>query len=92
MKRSIVALAFLALLLGSIAVAEGDGELFRVRANAQYAPRYRVWDTKLGTLMLDTSTGHSWRLEFQEKSGYVWSQIPRAIMKDPGFPVDNPMK
>jgi len=54
--------------------------------------RFRIWDTRHGTLMIDTATGHSWRLEFQEKSGYVWSQIPRAIMKDPGFPVENPRR
>jgi len=88
MKRSLAALAIALVVLGSFATAEGDAVLIRAPQGA----RYRVWDTKLGTLMLDTATGHSWRLEFQEKSGYVWSQIPRAMMKDPGFPVDNPMK
>ena len=88
MKRSLSALAIALVVLGSFATAEGDAVLIRAPQGA----RYRVWDTKLGTLMLDTATGHSWRLEYQEKSGYVWSQIPRAIMKDPGFPVENPMK
>ncbi|MHC4408911.1 MAG: hypothetical protein ACYS0E_09235 [Planctomycetota bacterium] len=88
MKRSLAALAIALVVLGSFATAEGDAVLIRAPQGA----RYRVWDTKMGTLMLDTATGHSWRLEFQEKSGYVWSQIPRAMMKDPGFPVDNPMK
>jgi hypothetical protein len=88
MKRSLAALAIALVVLGSFATAEGDAVLIRAPQGA----RYRIWDTKMGTLMLDGSTGHSWRLEYQEKSGYVWSQIPRAMMKDPGFPVDNPRK
>ena len=88
MKRSLAALAVALVVLGSYSTAEGDSFLIK----APEGGRFRVWDTKMGTLMLDSATGHSWRLEYQEKSGYVWSQIPRAIMKDPGFPVENPMK
>ena len=88
MKRSLAALAIALVVLGSFATAEGDAVLIRAPQGA----RYRIWDTKMGTIMLDSSTGHSWRLEYQEKSGYVWSQIPRAIMKDPGFPIENPRK
>ena len=86
MKRSLAALVVSLVALGSFATAEGDAVLLRAPQDA----RYRIWDTRLGTIMLDTATGHSWRLEYQEKSGYVWSQIPRAIMKDPGFPIENP--
>jgi len=88
MKRSVSALLILLVAFGSHVAAEGDTVLVPRPSDA----RYRIRDTRHGTLLLDSATGHSWRLEFQEKSGYVWSQIPRAMMKDPGFPVDNPLR
>ena len=93
MRTTMLTLGIVALILGGLAVADGkDGpnELHEVTKGHRHA-RFAIWNTKQGTLMLDTSTGHSWRLEFQDKSGYVWSQIPRGIMRDPEFQITNPV-
>ena len=92
MRNSILALGVVALCLGGFAIADGDGrnEVYELTKEKHHA-RFAIWNTKLGTIMLDTATGHSWRMEFQDKSGYVWSQIPRGIMRDPVFTIPNPV-
>ncbi|MEM8883386.1 MAG: hypothetical protein AAGD14_04925 [Planctomycetota bacterium] len=95
MKRSFRNLGLTVLVLASIGWAQGTAKESPVdrmkKEAAQRAVRYQLWETQFGTLLLDSSTGHSWRLEFSEKTGYVWSQIPRGMMKDDGFPIENPM-
>ena len=93
MRTTLLTLGVVALLLGGLATADGnerESELYEVTKGHRHA-RFSIWNSKNGTLMLDTATGHSWRLEFQDKSGYVWSQIPRGIMRDPEFEIRNPV-
>ena len=93
MRKTMLAIGILALCMGGFAVADGsDGPnpVYEVTKGHKHA-RFSIMNTKHGTLMLDTSTGHSWRLEFQDKSGYVWSQIPRGIMRDAEFTIPNPV-
>ena len=96
MRTSILALGIVALCLGGFAIADGDdrsdgrNEVYELTKGKRHA-RFAIWNTKLGTIMLDTATGNSWRMEFQDKSGYVWSQIPRGIMRDPVFTIPNPV-
>jgi len=93
MRTMLLTLGFVALCLGSFALADGkDGrnEVYELTKSHRHA-RYSIWNVKEGTLMIDTATGHSWRLEFQDKAGYTWSQIPRGIMRDPEFEISNPV-
>ena len=93
MRTTLMALGLVALCLGGFAIADGDdgrNEVYELTKSKKHA-RYSIWNTKHGTLLLDTQTGHTWRMEFQDKSGYSWSQIPRGIMRDPEYTVPNPV-
>jgi hypothetical protein len=93
MRTTLLSLGIVALCLGAAALADGnDGhsgvyELTKSRGNA----RFSIFNVKEGTMLLDTATGHTWRLEFQAKAGYTWSQVPRGIMKDPEYSMPNPV-
>ena len=91
MRKSMLAIAILTLCLGGYAVADGNGrdEVYELVKGHRHG-RFSIFNTKHGTLMLDTNTGHTWRLEFQDRKGYSWSQIPRGIMKDPEFAMPDP--
>ena len=88
MRTTLLALGFVALCLGGFAIADGNEvyELTKSKRNV----RYSIHNTRHGTLLLDSTTGHTWRMEFQDKSGYNWSQIPRGIMRDPEYTIPNP--
>ena len=93
MRNLILTLGLVALGLGGLALADGnDGrsEIYELTKSHRHA-RFSIFNVKEGTLMIDTATGHTWRLEFQDKAGYTWSQIPRGIMRDPEFSLPNPV-
>jgi len=93
MRNALLTLGIVALCVGGFALADdndGRNEIYELTKSHRHA-RFSVFNVKEGTLMIDTSTGHSWRLEFQDKAGYTWSQIPRGIMRDPEFELTNPV-
>jgi len=93
MRTTLLALGIVALCLGGFAVADGEDARNPVYepARAPHHGRFTIFRIKEGTVMLDTTTGHTWRLEFQDKAGYTWSQIPRGIMRDPEYEIPNPV-
>jgi hypothetical protein len=93
MRTALLALGILGLCIGGLALADGNEPRL-----AEYEPaeghrhaRFSIYRVKEGTLMIDGSTGHTWRLEFRDKAGYTWSQVPRGILRDPEFEMSNPV-
>jgi hypothetical protein len=73
MRTALLALGILGLCVGGLALADGNES--RV---PEYEPaeghrhaRFSIYRVKEGTLMIDGSTGHTWRLEFRDKAGYT---------------------